>query len=142
MVPHPRKLLDGHQRRSVRRLLLKDSSSVSYTPFRVNTSTGKLSGSLGALAQRSAGGGAIEASAIYKSGSFYYLFTSWDKCCSGTSSTYNIRVGRSSRCAAWISSIDCTLTTDQFDRPIRRPSWCSFNQWWRYFGSRHTRFRA
>ncbi|KAF8887172.1 glycoside hydrolase family 43 protein [Infundibulicybe gibba] len=49
-----------------------------------------------ALAQRTAGGGAIEASVIFKFGSFYYLFSSWDKCCAGTSSTYNIRVGRSS----------------------------------------------
>jgi len=28
-------------------------------------------------------GGAEEASSIYKSGSYYYLFTSWDNCCSG-----------------------------------------------------------
>ncbi|KAK0237279.1 secreted arabinase [Armillaria nabsnona] len=39
--------------------------------------------------------GAIEASSIYKYGSYHYLFTSWDVCCSGISSTYNIRVGRS-----------------------------------------------
>ncbi|KAG6837620.1 hypothetical protein H0H93_006141 [Arthromyces matolae] len=47
------------------------------------------------LAQRTANSGAIEASVIYKYGSYYYLFTSWDNCCEGTSSTYNIRVGRS-----------------------------------------------
>lgn len=64
----------------------------------INPSTGKLaSTSVTSLAQRTAGGGAIEASVIFKTGSFYYLFTSWDKCCAGTSSTYNIRVGRSSR---------------------------------------------
>ncbi|TFK40675.1 glycoside hydrolase family 43 protein [Crucibulum laeve] len=63
----------------------------------INPSTGKTSSSsVTALAQRTSGGGAIEASVIYKYGSYYYLFTSWDKCCSGTSSTYNIRVGRSS----------------------------------------------
>ncbi|KAF8149535.1 secreted arabinase [Crassisporium funariophilum] len=60
-------------------------------------STGKPSSTtVTSLAQRSAGGGAVEASTIYKYGSYYYLFTSWDKCCAGTSSTYNIRVGRSS----------------------------------------------
>jgi arabinan endo-1,5-alpha-L-arabinosidase len=63
----------------------------------LNSSTGKPSGSsVTALAQRTSGGGAVEASVIYKYGNYFYLFTSWDKCCSGTSSTYNIRVGRSS----------------------------------------------
>jgi hypothetical protein len=38
----------------------------------------------------------MEASVVYQYGSYFYLFTSWDKCCSGTSSTYNIRVGRAS----------------------------------------------
>ncbi|KAJ7246379.1 glycoside hydrolase family 43 protein [Mycena rebaudengoi] len=59
--------------------------------------TGKpLSSSVTSLATRTAGGGAIEGSNIFKVGSFYYLFSSWDRCCAGTSSTYNIRVGRSS----------------------------------------------
>ncbi|KAK7048088.1 Arabinan endo-1,5-alpha-L-arabinosidase [Favolaschia claudopus] len=63
----------------------------------LSSSTGKpSSSSVTSLATRTANGGAIEASVVYKSGSFYYLFTSWDKCCQGTSSTYNIRVGRSS----------------------------------------------
>lgn len=63
----------------------------------LSASTGKpSSSSVSSLAQRTAGGGAIEASVIFKYGSYYYLFTSWDKCCAGTSSTYNIRVGRSS----------------------------------------------
>ncbi|CAE7232665.1 unnamed protein product, partial [Rhizoctonia solani] len=38
---------------------------------------------------------AVEAPIIVKNGSYYYLFTSWDTCCAGTSSTYNVRVGRS-----------------------------------------------
>ncbi|KAJ3484685.1 hypothetical protein NLI96_g5469 [Meripilus lineatus] len=63
----------------------------------LSSSTGKpSSSSVTSLAQRTANSGAIEASSVYKSGSFYYLFTSWDNCCRGTSSTYNIRVGRSS----------------------------------------------
>ncbi|KAK0487273.1 secreted arabinase [Armillaria novae-zelandiae] len=61
----------------------------------VSPSTGLSTSSVTSIAQRTANGGAIEASVIYKHGSFYYLFTSWDLCCRGTSSTYNIRVGRS-----------------------------------------------
>ncbi|KAG8817879.1 hypothetical protein FRC17_011056 [Serendipita sp. 399] len=59
----------------------------------INPSTGKPSStSLTKLASRNNG---IEAPVIIKNGSYYYLFTSWDKCCAGLSSTYNIRVGRS-----------------------------------------------
>jgi len=62
----------------------------------LSSSTGKLSSTaVTALSQRTADNGAIEASVIFKNGSFYYLFTSWDLCCQGVSSTYNIRVGRS-----------------------------------------------
>ncbi|KAF7331449.1 Arabinan endo-1,5-alpha-L-arabinosidase [Mycena kentingensis (nom. inval.)] len=62
----------------------------------LSSSTGKpTSSAVTSLATRTANNGAIEASATYKFGSFYYLFTSWDNCCQGTSSTYNIRVGRS-----------------------------------------------
>jgi len=39
--------------------------------------------------------GAIEAPFIYRHGKFFYLFTSFDVCCRGVNSTYNIRVGRS-----------------------------------------------
>ncbi|KAF7365439.1 Arabinan endo-1,5-alpha-L-arabinosidase [Mycena venus] len=63
----------------------------------LGSSTGKpSSSSVTSLATRTADNGAIEASVIYKVGSFYYLFSSWDICCQGTSSTYNIRVLRSS----------------------------------------------
>ncbi len=46
------------------------------------------------LAKRS-GADALEASYVYPHGGYYYLFTSFGYCCRGTSSTYNIRVARS-----------------------------------------------
>lgn len=64
--------------------------------IKISSSTGKpSSSSVTALAQRSSTSLGIEAAAMYKYGSYWYLFTSWDVCCQGTSSTYNIRVGRS-----------------------------------------------
>jgi arabinan endo-1,5-alpha-L-arabinosidase len=52
--------------------------------------------SLDALAARPDAGGALEAPFLVRRCGYYYLFTSWDKCCQGADSTYNIRVGRSS----------------------------------------------
>ena len=49
-----------------------------------------------ALAAR-AGGGAVEASAILEHASKFYLFVSFDQCCKGVASTYNMRVGRAAR---------------------------------------------
>ncbi|PVF99263.1 endo-1,5-alpha-L-arabinosidase, partial [Serendipita vermifera] len=68
------------------------SDGIALYVMILNPSTGKpISNNLTRLASR---GNGIEAPIIYKYGSYYYLFTSWDQCCAGTSSTYNIRVGR------------------------------------------------
>ncbi len=42
-------------------------------------------------------GGAIEASSILEHEGKFYLFVSFDQCCKGIDSTYNIRVGRAER---------------------------------------------
>ncbi|KAJ7457666.1 glycoside hydrolase family 43 protein [Mycena galericulata] len=66
----------------------------------LGSSTGKPSNTaVTSLATRTADSGAIEASVIYEIDGFHYLFTSWDDCCDGTSSTYNIRVGRATNVA-------------------------------------------
>jgi arabinan endo-1,5-alpha-L-arabinosidase len=47
------------------------------------------------IANRPSNGGALEAPFIVRRCGYYYLFMSWDSCCKGASSTYNIRVVRS-----------------------------------------------
>ncbi|WP_129667638.1 arabinan endo-1,5-alpha-L-arabinosidase [Phytoactinopolyspora endophytica] len=52
-------------------------------------------GQLHHLADRQEPPNAIEAPVIFKRGRYYYLVTSWDRCCAGTDSTYKVAVGRS-----------------------------------------------
>ncbi len=48
------------------------------------------------LANRT-GGGAVEAASILEREGKFFLFVSFDQCCKGVASTYNIRVGRADR---------------------------------------------
>ena len=70
---------------------------------KLDAGTGKLSShdqTLYALASRPRTAqlpGAIEAPAIVRKNGYYYLFVSFDFCCRGKDSTYNIRVGRARR---------------------------------------------
>ena len=70
---------------------------------KIDPATGKLSSKdtkLYSLASRPRSAelpGAIEAPVIIRSRGYYYLFVSFDFCCRGINSTYNIRVGRSKR---------------------------------------------
>jgi arabinan endo-1,5-alpha-L-arabinosidase len=47
------------------------------------------------LADRKVSLNAVEAPSIVRHGGWYYLLTSWDRCCKGVDSTYRIVVGRS-----------------------------------------------
>jgi len=65
---------------------------------RLDPDTGKLAqpdAPYVALASRN--GGAIEAASILERDGRFYLFVSFDQCCKGVASTYNIRVGRADR---------------------------------------------
>lgn len=64
--------------------------------IRLDPATGKPAPAAGllSLASRSAG---IEAPFIFRRGPWYYLFVSFDACCKGAASTYNLRVGRSAQ---------------------------------------------
>jgi arabinan endo-1,5-alpha-L-arabinosidase len=70
---------------------------------RVDPSTGKLSQtdvtmySLCARPREEPVGGSVEAPFIVRHGDWWYLFVSYDRCCRGSNSTYNIVVGRARR---------------------------------------------
>lgn len=68
---------------------------------RIDAATGKLSAedqtlySLAGRPRTKEQPGAIEAPLIIRRNGYYYIFASFDFCCRGVNSTYNIRVGRS-----------------------------------------------
>ena len=70
---------------------------------RVDPETGKLSTtdttmySLASRPRTPPIGGSIEAPFIVRHGDFWYLFVSFDRCCRGAQSTYNVVVGRSAK---------------------------------------------
>ncbi|MFN8492418.1 MAG: arabinan endo-1,5-alpha-L-arabinosidase [Caldilineaceae bacterium] len=69
---------------------------------KMDATTGKLAADddkLYALASRERSGGtdAIEGAFIIRRGAFYYLFVSFDFCCRGADSTYNVRIGRATQ---------------------------------------------
>jgi arabinan endo-1,5-alpha-L-arabinosidase len=59
--------------------------------------TGKLRAIAPMIAIAGRHGGAVEASSIIEHDGKYYLFVSFDQCCKGVASTYNIRVGRADK---------------------------------------------
>lgn len=66
--------------------------------IRLDLETGKQSSeddTLYDIASRAVHPRAIEAPFIIQRGDYYYLFVSFDQCCQGTTSNYNVRVGRS-----------------------------------------------
>jgi arabinan endo-1,5-alpha-L-arabinosidase len=68
---------------------------------RVDLATGKLSAAdetMHSLSSRPRGdpiNGSVEAPFLIRRGEYYYLFVSFDRCCRGPDSTYNVVVGRS-----------------------------------------------
>jgi arabinan endo-1,5-alpha-L-arabinosidase len=57
--------------------------------------TGHITSQLTPLATRIVPTWVIEAAFVVRRGGYYYLFASFDSCCRGADSTYNVRVGRS-----------------------------------------------
>jgi arabinan endo-1,5-alpha-L-arabinosidase len=61
----------------------------------LNPQTGKPAAGAQPIQIAGRGGKGIEGSFIVHARGYYHLFTSWDRCCAGAASTYNMRYGRS-----------------------------------------------
>jgi arabinan endo-1,5-alpha-L-arabinosidase len=85
---------------------------------RLDPATGKPSAvdttmySLAARSRDQPIGGSVEAPFIVKHGDYWYLFVSFDRCCRGAMSTYNIRVGRSQQITGPYVDRDGTAMTN------------------------------
>jgi len=64
--------------------------------LRIDPATGKPSADAKRIGLATHSGG-IEAPFLFFREPYWYLFVSWDKCCQGAASTYNIRAGRSAK---------------------------------------------
>lgn len=62
---------------------------------RLDPATGKPAADARPVNIANRGGSGIEGAFIVHARGYFHLFTSWDKCCDGASSTYNMRYGRS-----------------------------------------------
>ncbi|MEN3310249.1 MAG: arabinan endo,5-alpha-L-arabinosidase [Micromonosporaceae bacterium] len=64
--------------------------------IQLDPATGKrANATITSVAQRTGGSTAVEAPYLFRHGSFYYLWVSFDLCCRGAASTYRVMVGRS-----------------------------------------------
>ena len=85
---------------------------------RIDPATGKLSTtdtqmySLSSRPREQPIGGSVEAPFIIRHGKYWYLFVSFDRCCRGARSTYNVVVGRSKSVTGPYVDKDGTPMTD------------------------------
>ncbi|THV41449.1 arabinan endo-1,5-alpha-L-arabinosidase [Glycomyces buryatensis] len=78
----------------------------------LDPATGKAVDGAEAIHLAGRGGSGIEGPTLTEHDGMYYLFTSWDVCCAGADSTYNIRVGRSESPTGPFVDAEGTALTD------------------------------
>ena len=88
--------LDAHTGKPFPQALQQTSDNATADNSAANKPTTASPNSIIALARRPSPD-AIEAPFLIKRGKYYYLFVSFDFCCRGVNSTYNIRVGRAAK---------------------------------------------